>query len=172
MLILAFAFATAVAAQIRVPVPGSPVPVTLQTAVVLLAGLRLGAHKGALSQAVYIAAGALGLPFFAGAAGAGVLVGPTGGYLIGFVLAAWTAGFLGNRLANRRARSASTTLVATWVVTFVASLVVFIPGVTQLKLVTGATWQQAIAMGLIPFIIGDLVKVTLTTTTFALTKRR
>src|SRR4051812_38270487 len=79
--ILAFAVATAVTAQIHIPVPGSPVPVTLQTFIVLLAGLKLGRKDGAISQAVYIAAGAIGLPFFAGAAGLAVLFGPTGGYL-------------------------------------------------------------------------------------------
>lgn len=164
ILILAFAFATALAAQVKIPVPGTLVPATLQSAVVLLAGLRLGARKGALSQAIYVAAGALGLPFFAGASGIAVLFGPTGGYLVGFVLAAWLAGNLNARFGNG-------TFVRTWLVTFAASIALFVPGLIQLKFFTGAEWMQVMAMGLVPFIVGDVLKVTLAATTHSLVRR-
>jgi biotin transport system substrate-specific component len=160
--IIGFAFATAVAAQIRVPLPGNPVPLTLQTAVVLLAGMRLGARDGALSQALYLGCGALGLPFFAGAAGAAVLFGPTGGYLLGFVIAAYAAGAIGSSRSFFRA----------WLIAFAASLLVFVPGVIQLQWFMGLSWTQALAMGVVPFILGDLVKVTLAATTHALVPRK
>ena len=157
-MVLAFTLATALAAQVKIPVPGTPIPVTLQTAIVLLAGLSLGRTRGALSQALYIAAGALGLPFFAGASGMEALVGPSGGYLFGFILAAWFAGSIPTRGSFLR----------TWLITFVASLLIFIPGVLQLKALTLATWPQAFAMGVLPFIFGDLMKVTLVATIHSL----
>lgn len=166
VLVFAFAFATALAAQIKIPVPGTVVPATLQTAVVLLAGLRLGAGRGALSQAVYVAAGALGLPFFAGASGAAALFGPTGGYLLGFVLAAWAAGRL-----NAEFGAGSYRFARSWLIAFAASLLIFIPGVIQLKFFTAVDWAQAVAMGVIPFIIGDFLKVSLAATAYTLTKR-
>lgn len=166
IVILAFAFATALAAQVKIPVPGTVVPATLQTAVVLLAGLRLGARRGALSQAIYIGAGALGLPFFAGASGAAVLVGPTGGYLVGFILAAWAAGAM-----NAKFGAGSFKFVRSWLIAFAASLLIFIPGVIQLKFFTAVDWSQAVVMGVFPFIVGDLLKVSFAATAYSLIKR-
>src|SRR5262245_33110339 len=85
LLVVGASFVTAVAAQIAIPLPFSPVPLTGQTFAVLLSGAVLGARRGFLSQVLYLLEGAAGLPFFAGgAAGAGILLGPTGGYLIAF----------------------------------------------------------------------------------------
>ena len=152
--IVAFAALTAVAAHVAIPVPGTVVPMTMQTAVVLAAGLWLGARDGAASQLVYLASGVAGFPVFAGGSmGAMILAGPTGGYLWGFVLAAFAAGAL---------RGYARGVVRTWLAVFAASLVLFIPGVLQLKLVTGCTWFQAWSMGVVPFILGDLLKVSLT----------
>lgn len=153
LLVIGFALATALAAQVKIPVPGTIVPMTLQTAIVVLAGLTIGARKGALSQALYVGAGALGLPFFAGAAGVAVLFGPTGGYLVGFVLAAWAAGALNDRFGRGFARK--------WLVAFAASILIFIPGMVQLKFFTASSWSQAFMMGVAPFIVGDLIKTTL-----------
>lgn len=148
-LVLGFTLATAAAAQIEIPVPGTIVPMTLQTAIVLLAGLSLGKRDGALSQLIYIVGGAVGLPFFALSGGPA-----TFGYLGGFVLAAWFAGSIPTKGKFARA----------WLVAFGASLLIFIPGVIQLKTFTLVSWEQAIAMGVMPFIMADLVKVTFAAT--------
>jgi len=157
--VVAFALLTALAAQVQVHIPGNVVPITMQTAVVLLAGLRLGSRDGSLSQAAYLVAGALGLPLFAGAAGVATLFGPTGGYLVGFVLAAWLLG---------RARSFATSFARTWILTFAASFVIFAAGLIQLKTFFALSWGEAFMMGVVPFILGDLVKVTLTTVAYRL----
>lgn len=155
--IVGFALATAAAAQIKFPMPGSPVPITFQTAIVLLAGLRLGAKDGAVSQVAYILGGTLGLPFFAGGAfGLAALMGPTGGYLLGFVLAAFVIGAL---------RNTAKSLLGIWVLTLMTSLILFIPGVLQLKTISGITYEQALLVGFFPFIVGDLIKVGMTAST-------
>ncbi|MEW6055771.1 MAG: biotin transporter BioY [Bdellovibrionota bacterium] len=165
--IVFYALATALAAQVKIPLPGTLVPMTLQTAIVLLAGLHLGAGGGAISQLLYISGGVLGLPFFAG--GTAALLGPTGGYLIGFVLAAWTLGFFKRWSGKIFIHGES--FIALWLMTFAASIVLFVPGVIQLKYVTVSTWETAFAMGVVPFIIGDLLKVSLTVSIYRLTRR-
>lgn len=154
--ITAFTLATAAAAQVRIPVPGSPVPITLQTAIVLLAGMRLGARDGALSQVLYLVCGAVGLPFFAGSAGLAELIGPTGGYLFGFVLVAWAAG----RMTRTFGAAPGSTFFRNWFVAFAASLLVFVPGLLQLKLFMHLSLRETFAMGFLPYLIGDAVKVT------------
>ncbi len=165
--VIAYAIGMAAAAQVYVPLPGTPVPMTLQTVVVLLAGLRLGATPGALSAALYLAGGAVGLPFFAGSHGFAALMGPTGGYLIGFVLAAWTMG---------RLRSVCTGLTSTWLAAFAASLTVFVPGVLHLhffnlSLGYAPSFSQTLLLGLVPFLFPDIVKVSLVATLARLTSR-
>src|SRR5215211_4890498 len=94
---------TAVTAQITIPLPFSPVPFTLQVLAVILSGLLLGPRYGALSQAIYLLIGAIGVPVFAGfSGGLGIVLGPTGGYLLSYPAAAAVAG-----LATRAATSAS-----------------------------------------------------------------
>lgn len=96
-----FALLTVAGAKVSIPLPGTPVPATLQTLPVLLAGLLLGARLGALSQVVYLGLGLAGLPVFAlPGAGPGYLLGPTGGYLVGFIIAAWLAGALAPPVAG------------------------------------------------------------------------
>src|SRR3954453_9213165 len=94
---IGFTLALAAAAQITIPIPNSPVPFTLQPLVVVLAGLMLGPVAGASSMILYLLAGAVGLPVFSpvGAPGALRFIGPTGGYLIAYPVAAWAAGTLG-----------------------------------------------------------------------------
>jgi biotin transport system substrate-specific component len=90
-----FVLLTAAAAKVTIPLPGTPIPGTLQTLPVLLSGLLLGARFGALSQAAYVGLGLAGLPVFAlPGAGPGYILGPTGGYLIGFVAASYLAGWI------------------------------------------------------------------------------
>lgn len=151
VLVLAGALLTALLAQVAIPVPPSPVPVTGQTLAVLVAGTALGARRGAASQALYLLLG-LFLPVYAdGGQGVHHLWGATGGYLVGFVLAAYAAGWLAERGADRR--------VLTAVATFaVCQLIVFGLGVPWLMVATGADAASAIHDGFTIFIVGGLVK--------------
>jgi biotin transport system substrate-specific component len=151
----AFAVFLALAAQIRLPVPWSPVPVTGQTFVVLLAGVLLGRSWGAFSMGLYAGAGALGAPVFAGgAAGLAVLAGPTGGYIAGFVLA---AAFVGYAV---RAYPALRGVVGLTALLLVANFVIIHGmGLLYLGYLTGADLPALLWMGTIPFIVGDVTKI-------------
>lgn len=147
-LVLGGAALTAIAAQIQIPM--FPVPMTLQTFAVLLVGATLGAGRGSLSMASYLAMGAAGLPVFASAKTlSGVL--PTAGYLIGFVLASAVIGFAANQGWTKNP------LKLTFVFA-VGSILIYALGVTGLMITLGLTFEQAIAGGVIPFILGDVVK--------------
>lgn len=147
-----FALATILGAYVRIPVAGSPVPITLQTFFVIISGAVLGRKLGSISQASYILLGAIGLPVFQGASsGAAYLAGPTGGYLVGFLAAAYCTG----RLAAFAQRS-----IAHAIAVFAAgSLVILACGALWLALLYGAGLKNAVAMGILPFIPGDAVKV-------------
>lgn len=133
---------------------GIGVPITLQTLGVMLAGAILGARRGALAVAVYVALGLAGLPILSGGSGGlGVLVGPTGGYLLGFILGAFVIGWLAERLTPRL--RFWTLLVAT---TVGGILAVYLIGIPWLAAVTGMPIGAAIAAGSLPFLIGDAVK--------------
>jgi len=148
---LLFAAVTALGAAASFPLPFSPVPVTLQTFAVVLAGAMLGPIWGPISQVLYIGAGISGMPVFAGGlAGPGVLAGPTGGYLVGFVVAAWLAG-----LVTRPGVSWPRLLLGLGA----AHIAVFVCGVSQLMLFTGQSPRLAIELGVLPFLPGLLVKV-------------
>jgi biotin transport system substrate-specific component len=137
-------------AHLSLPVPGSPVPVTLQTLAVLVAGILLGPRQAVLAVAAYLVAGALGFPLFAGrAAGLDVLAGPTGGFLIGFLPAAWLAGWW-----TRSGRAAG--LGAAWLGMVLAHGVVLVSGWARLAAEIGVT--VAWAKGVWPFLVGALVK--------------
>lgn len=145
---------TAVLAYVRLPVPWSPVPVSGQSLAVMLAGALLGPRLGALSQAVYVLLGAIGLPVYAGGMGGlPVLLGPTGGYLFGFVLGAYVTG----RVAGKAGMFRPARLVLAFVLGGVVA--VYVPGVVQLALVTGTTLRQAVVLGALPFLPGDGLKV-------------
>jgi biotin transport system substrate-specific component len=143
---------TAVAAKIAVPLPGTPVPFTLQPVAVLLAGALLGASGGFRSQSIYLAAGLVGLPVFAAGGGWAYLLGPTGGYLLAFPLAAWLAG----AFADRSRSAASIALGAV-----VGMGVIHLGGIAWLAALSGR--EAATAVGLAPFLVGDLLKVALVT---------
>lgn len=151
VLALAGSLVVALAAQVRIPLPFSPVPITLQTAAVVLVGATLGSRLGALALLAYVAEGALGLPVFAGGAGAGptVLLGPTGGYLAGFVLAAFVAGRFAERGWLRTPLGALLGFL-------VASASVYVTALPWLALFVGL--ERVLAAGLLPFLPGDLVK--------------
>ncbi len=149
--VVAFALLTAAGAMVRIPVPGSPVPITLQTLFVLLAGMTLGPRLGAASMAFYLLLGMTGYHVFAAASwGAGTVLGPTGGYLLGFVLAQPVVGGIA-RLGNGRWPALLAAAVAGYAVIFAAGLV-------WLNLWTGADWSATLAMGLAPFVPGTIVK--------------
>ena len=148
--VAAFAIATALAAQVRVPVPFTPVPMTLQTLFVVLAGAMLGPRLGAASQLTYLSAGIAGLPVFTAGGGAAYLLGPTGGYLLAFPVAAFLAGLVARRVSGRGWRAAALLFVGVFLVSFV----ILFGGAGWLALTTGET----LALGVLPFIAGDVVK--------------
>jgi biotin transport system substrate-specific component len=140
------AVATAVAAKLSVPLPGTPVPFTLQPLVVLLAGALLGARLGAASQTLYLLAGAVGFPVFAAGGGVAYLFGPTGGYLLAYPVAAFLVGTL---MGTGRLRTLGALL---------AGLAAIYAGGLAWLAVWG-TVNAAVALGLRPFVLADLVKV-------------
>jgi biotin transporter BioY len=151
VLVAGFACLTAAFAQISFWI--GPVPVTGQTFAVLLAGALLGSRRGALSQLTYLAVGAAGIPYWfalGGPPGIARLVGPTGGYLIGFVAVAFVVGWLAERGWDRRVGTAALAMLA-------GEIVLYIFGLSWLAhFVSGGAVLQA---GLYPFVIGDLIKV-------------
>lgn len=155
-----FAALTAVGAQVQTPLPFSPVPVVLSNFFALLAGLVLGARLGFTSQVVYVLLGAVGVPVFAGMhGGPQVLVGPTGGYLVGFILAAAVAGALrGTPVSAARAIAAAAVGAALIYVTGVPWLV-HVMGVPWSAAATGAGIHKVLVVGVLPFLPGDALKV-------------
>ncbi len=149
-----FILATALGAYVRIPVHGSPVPITLQTFFVILAGAVLGKRLGFYSQIGYILAGAAGLPIFQGASfGAAYLLGPTGGYLIGFAACAFVVG----RMIDR----AGSNIVSIIAVFALGSLVIYASGVLWLVSIYKMSPISAISAGALPFIPGDIAKIAL-----------
>ena len=159
-LALGIACLTGLAAQIRIPVPWSPVPVTGQTLAVLLAGVVLGRWWGGVSLSLYVGLGAAGLPWFGGwSGGLGYLAGPTGGYIIGFILAAMFLGYFTDKYIRSRSFLAMLGLML-----FANFALIHIPGLIQLHLWLSLVKGEAVAlsqllmMGTIPFIAGDITK--------------
>lgn len=149
ILILAGSLLLALTAQVAIPM--WPVPITGQTFGVLLVGALLGSRRGALSVLTYLAEGFIGLPVFAGgAAGIARLLGPTGGYLLGFVVAAFVVGWLSERGWDRRALTTAAAMV-------VGNFVIYSFGASWLTSFVG--WERALAVGVVPFLIGDAVKI-------------
>jgi biotin transport system substrate-specific component len=162
-LALTFAAATGLAAQIRFPLPFSPVPVTGQTFAVLAAGVLLGRKWGGFSMAAYVALGAAGIPWFnGGGAGMSFVAGPTGGYLIGFILAAFTIGFITDRIPAARGfwPMLGIMLFANFIIIYGLGLVWL--GV-YLSVIKGSaiTFPALFTMGAAPFFIGDAFKAVL-----------
>jgi biotin transport system substrate-specific component len=139
-------------AQVEIPLSFTPVPITGQTFGVLLVGAALGSKRGAASLGLYLVIGAFGLPFFAGGAhGFTVVLGATGGYLIGFVMAAYVVGLLAERGLERSVRTS-------FVPFLIGTVIIYACGVTWLAVVLGS-FSKAIAAGLLPFLIGDAIKL-------------
>ncbi len=147
-----FTTLTALGAFVWVPLPFTPVPITLQTFFVLLGGVFLGRKLGALSQLLYLGLGGMGLPIFAGVSGGlSRLVGPTGGYLIGFVLAAY--------LVGRMAKNKRGSLWSLMLIMGVGEGVILFSGTLWLACLLRIGIGQGLYLGLIPFLPGDMVKL-------------
>ena len=142
-----------VAVSAQVYIPTTPVPFTGQTLGVLVVGASLGLRRGGTALLLYLALGLIGLPIFAeGSHGRDIILGATGGYLIGFVLAAAVVGRFAELGWDRRLGSALVTML-------VGTAIIYAVGVPWLKLVTGMSWAEAVAAGLTPFLIWDAAKV-------------
>ena len=145
-----FAALTAMGAFMAIPI--GQVPIVLQNLFVMLAGLLLGARWGLASVGIYLLAGFCGLPVFAGGqAGIGRLVGPTGGYLIGYLPAVYVIGLLAEGSHHRLVRDVAAMLLGT--------AILYACGVSWLKVVTGLSWEKALAAGMLPFLVGDAAKI-------------
>jgi biotin transport system substrate-specific component len=149
---------TVVAAQVSVPVPFTPVPFTLQPMVVLIGAAALGARLGAISQLTYLALGIAGLPVFAASPvlpqGVARLLGPTGGYLMAYPLAAYAVGWLAERGWDRRYVTAACAMASGLAIVFTGGV-----GWLALYVQPARGLDAALATGLYPFIVADLVKL-------------
>ena len=152
---------TGIMAQIVIPLPWTPVPITAQTFAVLCSGLFLGKKYGCLSQILYIVLGVAFIPWFGGMTGGlEMLLGSTGGFLIGFIIASYFIGSITEKYAKARnfTRMAVTIGIANFAL-------IYIPGLIGLALWVSLTQGTSIGivdllmMGLVPFIIGDIVKI-------------
>ncbi len=140
---------TAVGAYIHIPI--GPVPIVLSTLFVLLSGLLLGSRWGMASMVLYLFVGAIGMPVFSGGRGGlAHFFGPTGGYLLGYVLASWVTGFIAER-------SRSIFILEIFSV-IMGELAIYSLGLPWLKMVTHMTWSKTLMVGMIPFLVGDAVK--------------
>jgi biotin transport system substrate-specific component len=158
-LITGFALLTAALAQVRIPLGFTPVPVTGQTLAVLLAGASLGAWRGASSQLLYWLLGMMGLPFYSNAtSGWSVATGPTMGYLVGFIVAAAVVGRLAEHHQDRKVLTSVAAMT-------LGSVIIYAFGATWLAIDLGiplATSEtNAIALGVAPFLVGDVIKMCL-----------
>jgi biotin transport system substrate-specific component len=153
VLVAAGAALTAIAAQVTVPL--WPVPITGQTLAVLMVGSTLGALRGALSMTLYAVLGIIGLPVFSNAShGFGVVAGPTGGYIVGFIAAAALTGWLAQRAWDHKILGALVSFGA-------GTLVTFAVGLPWLAATLGLNLEQTLQGGLYPFILGGIIKAVL-----------
>ena len=139
-------------AQVAIPLPFTPVPLTLQTYSVLLVGAALGSVRGALSMALYLLAGVAGVPWFANQQSGWAFA--SFGYIVGFIAAAWLVGRLAERGADRR-------VVPTIGMMALGNVVIYVFGVAGLMLLADLPFSTALAKGVLPFLIGDVIKILL-----------
>ena len=152
MMVFAALMAALMAAGAYLAIPVGPVPIVLQNMFVFLAGLLLGSRWGLASVAVYLLTGAAGLPVFAGGMGGiGRIIGPTGGYLVGYLPAVFIIGFLSEKGPARMGRDVTAMICGT--------VVLYACGVSWLKILTGMTWSKTLAAGMYPFLVGDALKI-------------
>ncbi|MEX0969529.1 MAG: biotin transporter BioY [Paracoccaceae bacterium] len=152
-LVLGGSAIVALAAQISLPM--YPVPMTLQTLAILAVGLTLGARLGTLALLAYLAEGAAGLPVFAnGGAGMAYMMGPTAGFLAGFVMMAFIAGYASDKGLTR-------SFIGATLVAIIASVMLYVPGIAYPAAAMGKTFPELFSGWMLPFLIGDVVKAVL-----------
>jgi biotin transport system substrate-specific component len=154
-IVMVVVFSAFVALSARVAIPWWPVPMTLQPLTVLFTGAVLGSRRGALTLGLYLAEGAVGLPVFAGGAGIAYMLGPTGGYLVSYPVAAGLVGWLAERGWDRK-------LAWTAAAMTLGLLVIYAFGVVWLVGFLGDLWASLV-QGMLIFIPGDLVKIAIAT---------
>ena len=151
--ILASFFAGLTAIGAFLIIPFYPVPMTLQTLFTLLSGMLLGKKAGFLSQLIYVSLGLIGLPVFSGGkAGFGVLFGPTGGYLIGFIISAYLIGFILEKMGKKQ-------IYHYILAGSLGVIAIDLIGVAQLAIVMQITIQSAFVIGVFPFLVSDCIKI-------------
>jgi len=152
MTVYASLLAALIAVGSYISVPIGEIPIVLQNLFVMLAGLLLGSRWGLAAVAVYLTAGALGLPVFAGGTGGiGRFAGPTGGYLIGYIPAVYVIGFFSEKGKHR--------MIFDVIGMILGAAFVYALGVTWMKIISGMSFAKAIMMGMYPFLVFDLVKI-------------
>lgn len=148
-----FAAITAILAQISIPLPFSPVPFTMQILAVALAGFLLGAKRAFISQMVYIFIGIIGLPVFSGFKGGfNIVLGPVGGFIIGFPIMAFIIGYISEKNSNLK------NVIA---VMFIALFIDYFLGASQFALVMNVSFKEALITTVFPFIFFDSIKLIL-----------
>ena len=151
-LVFASLLAALMTAGAYISIPVGPVPIVLQNMFVFLTGLLLGSRWGLASVGVYLLSGACGLPVFAGGMGGiGRIVGPTGGYLIGYLPAVFIVGFISEKGNGSVSRDIIGMLAGT--------ILLYACGVAWLQTLTGMPWPKTLAVGMYPFLIGDALKI-------------
>ena len=150
------------AAQVVIPLPFTPVPLTLQTFAVLLVGAALGTWRGVAAMVVYAAAGTAGVPWFS--AGSSGWSGASYGYILGFILAAGLVGRLAEKGATRTPIRMAGLMV-------LGNIAIYTIGVSYLKFAIDASWATALSLGLVPFLLGDALKIALAAGLFPATWR-
>jgi biotin transport system substrate-specific component len=159
-LVVLGALLIALTARIAIPVPGSPIPVTGQTFGVLLVSGALGMRRGVASISLYVLIGLIGVPFFAeGKGGIQVILGASGGYIVGFVVAGAIVGRLAELGWDRR-------LIGAVAAMAIGNVVIYLVGVPWLMAVTGISLATAIEQGVVPFLVGDAIKLLLAAAAF------
>jgi len=162
-IILAFGMAvlTGILAQVRLFLPWTPVPVTCQTFAVLLTGIVLGRYWGGISQVIYVVLGIAGIPWFNGATGGySAIIGPTGGYLLGFILAALFVGHITDKYNWSKGFYQMLGIMM-----FANFILIYLPGLIQLNIWlylfkgTSSNIVQLLYAGVIPFVAGDMIKI-------------
>jgi biotin transport system substrate-specific component len=151
--LLAIAGSALMAVSAKIQVPMWPVPMTMQTFAVLVIGMAYGARLAGATLLLYLAEGAVGFPVFASGGGIAYMAGPTGGYLVGFLIAAVMVGWLAERGWDRN-------VVLTFLANLGGTVIIFAVGVAWLSTIMGGV-EKAVAAGFQPFLVGAVVKIAL-----------
>lgn len=152
-----------VCAFVTIPLPFTPVPITLQTFAVSFAGIYLGKKYGVISVVTYISLGVAGLPVFSGMrSGAGMLIGPTGGFILGFAVSVFLIGLAYEQI-NKRFSNVNQTAAITFSIVF-GNVAMYICGISWYMNSVNAPFAAALAATVMPFILGDIFKLFLAVT--------